>query len=429
MSENLEKLFKNAMEQVSVEPPARIWERIDSHFVMKQRRLKRIYTYSGIAAAVILLLCITFVIPNQQDTLYSPTPIAAIKPIDNSQDENRILAFTSTPHSIPAVTRKRETRQSGMDSGTITPVQLAIQSSSGLEVEQPESELKKTSVRAEFIPLVNGNALQNQKEYMALLDGRAPVASTPKEKKLSKEEKIFMVGGYISPGYSSGNYHVNNQAARSAQFDNSSMSGIFNLGGGLTFAVKPSKRISIETGLGYSRMGQKTSDAQVFVPRGDMVSYTANTHAYTPLGNVKNQAKATVSNSENYLSLQGEQDEEGSIEQQFDAIEIPLAFRFHLNDNKIRFSILGGLGASFLVRNHTYVNYSGKKELMGEAENIRTFNISTNVGFGIEYPLSKSIRLKLEPGFKYYLQSLSKNSDIDFKPYSFTFSTGIGINF
>ena len=66
---------------------------------------------------------------------------------------------------------------------------------------------------------------------------------------------------------------------------------------------------------------------------------------------------------------------------------------------------------------------------MGEAENIRTFNISTNVGFGIEYPLSKSIRLKLEPGFKYYLQSLSKNSDIDFKPYSFTFSTGIGINF
>ena len=56
MSENLEKLFKNAMEQVSVEPPARIWERIDSHFVMKQRRLKRIYTYSGIAAAVILLL-------------------------------------------------------------------------------------------------------------------------------------------------------------------------------------------------------------------------------------------------------------------------------------------------------------------------------------------------------------------------------------
>lgn len=429
MSENLEKLFKNAMEQVSVEPPTRVWERIDSHFAMKQRRMRRIYTYSGVAAAIILLLCITFVIQNQPDTIYAPTPIAFVEPIDNSQENNQILAITSTPRSIPTVARKREIRSSVTDSGITTPVQLQTQLSSDLDVDQPEGELKNPGVRAEFIPLVNGNALQNQKEYMALLGGNTFAENTPKVKKNSQDEKIFMVGGYISPGYSSGNYRVNNQNARSAQFDNSQMSGIFNLGGGLTFAVKPSKRISIETGLGYSRMGQKTSDAQVFVPHGDMVSYTTNTHAYTPLGNVKNQAKATVSNSENYLSLKGEQDEEGSIEQQFDAIEIPLAFRFHLNDNKIRFSLLGGFGASFLVRNHTYVNYSGKKEFMGEAEGIRTFNISTNVGLGIEYPLSKSIHLKLEPGFKYYLQSLSRSSDIDFKPYSFTFSTGIGINF
>lgn len=32
MSEKIEKLFKNALEQVSVEPPARVWEGINSHF-------------------------------------------------------------------------------------------------------------------------------------------------------------------------------------------------------------------------------------------------------------------------------------------------------------------------------------------------------------------------------------------------------------
>lgn len=428
MSENLEKLFKKALEQVSVEPPARIWERIDSHFVMKQRRLRRIYTYSGIAAAIVLLLCITFLIPNKQTGVFPLTPLATLNPIDNSQNKNQILAFTSTPRSIPTITREREIHPAGTNTGMFTPVSLDLRSLDGLHVKQPEGELKITGVREDFIPLVNGNALENQKKYLALLSEHEIVEQVS-DAKPTKEENIFTVGGYISPGYSSGNYHVNSGNTRSAQYDNSQMTGIFNLGGGLTFAVNPSKRVSIETGLGYSRMGQKTSEAQVFVPRGDMVSYTTTTHAYTPLGNVKNQAKATVSTSENYLSLKGEQDEEGSIEQQFDAIEIPLAFRFHLNDNKIRFSILGGFGASFLVRNHTYVNYSGKKELMGEAENIRTFNISTNVGLGVEYPLSKSIHLKLEPGFKYYLQSLSKNSSIDFKPYSFTFSTGIGINF
>lgn len=51
--------------------------------------------------------------------------------------------------------------------------------------------------------------------------------------------------------------------------------------------------------------------------------------------------------------------------------------------------MLGGFGASFMVRNHTYVNYNGKKEFMGEAEDIRTFNISTNIGFGVEYPPSE----------------------------------------
>ena len=60
MSEKIEKLFKNALEQASVEPPARVWEGINSHFVMKQKRLRRIYTYSGIAAAVILLFGVGF---------------------------------------------------------------------------------------------------------------------------------------------------------------------------------------------------------------------------------------------------------------------------------------------------------------------------------------------------------------------------------
>ena len=35
----------------------------------------------------------------------------------------------------------------------------------------------------------------------------------------------------------------------------------------------------------------------------------------------------------------------------------------------------------------------------------------------------------IEPGFRYYLQSLSTNELIDFKPYSFTLSTGVGIKF
>ena len=425
MSEKIEKLFKNALEQVSVEPPARVWEGINSHFVMKQRRLRRIYTYSGIAAAVILLFGVGFFMQSKHTNIYTPTSVATLNSSINNHDNNKILAFTSTPHSIPEIKKKREE----YTVEHLAPVPVSTSTLTSLENEQPEGDLKKASVRAGFIPLVNQNAIENQRKYTELLDGKSITTVKTTNKVKSEDAKMFTVGGYVSPGYSSGSYKTSGTNARSVQYESSQMSGIFNVGGGLTFAVKPTKRISIETGLGYSRMGQKTDDAQVYVPRSDMVSYNANTHAYTPLGSVKNKANATVSSPETFVSLKTEQDEDGSIEQQFDAIEIPLIFRYHLNDNRVKFSVLGGFGASFMVRNHTYVNYNGKKEFMGEAEDIRTFNISTNIGFGIEYPLSKSIHIKVEPGFKYYLQSLSKSAEIDFKPYSFTFSTGIGINF
>ncbi|MCQ4874936.1 outer membrane beta-barrel protein [Butyricimonas paravirosa] len=424
MSEKIEKLFKNALEQVSVEPPSRVWEGINSHFAMKQRRMRRIYTYSGVAAAVLLLFCVGYFMQNQHANIYTPSSIVALN-FDNNQDSNKILAFTSTSHSIPEI-KKRIVQYSNKN---LVPVPTSTSVWEGLENEQPEGDLKNNAIRSEFIPLVNQSAIENQRKYTELLEGKSSIPVKTTKVKSENEAKIFSVGGYISPGYSSGNYRTSGSNTRSAQYESSQMSGILNIGGGLTFAVKPTKRISIETGLGYSRLGEKTDDAQVYVPSGDMVSYNANTHAYTPLGSVKNKATATVSTPENFISLKGEQDKEGSIEQQFDAIEIPLIFRYHLNDNKVRFSVLGGFGASFMVRNHTYVNYNGKKEFMGEAEDIRTFNISTNIGFGIEYPITKSIAIKLEPGFKYYLQSLSKSEFIDFKPYSFTFSTGIGINF
>ena len=108
MSEKIEKLFKNALEQVSVEPPARVWEGINSHFAMKQKRLRRMYTYSGIAAAVILLFGVGFFMQSKQTDLYPTASIAAQNSTINNQDDNKILAFTSTTHSIPEIKRKNE---------------------------------------------------------------------------------------------------------------------------------------------------------------------------------------------------------------------------------------------------------------------------------------------------------------------------------
>ena len=458
MSDSVEKLFRKALEEVTVEPPARVWEGICAHFDMKRRRQRRLFWYGGVAAAVALLLAIGLVVRDGAEGRLSPTPLAENGRHIIHLEDNKVAAVMSSVASIPPFGRR------GAETERLTPMDNGEGIALALAGETGRRELKNGRTRELSIRLVNGEAVENQKKYLALLNESATdnqkkatrqpkeetVTSqsiqTPKEETREKPERAprerknreagrFSVGGYVSPGYTSGTYHQSNTTSRSAQFSDEQMSGLFNVTGGVNFSVRPTKRISIETGVGYSRMGQRTDEMSVYAPSvtmsakdGDKV-VTSNVQVATPLGNVKSKAQAAVYTMDANIALKDADMPEGSIEQQFDAIEIPLLFRYRLNDNRVRFSVVGGFGASFMVRNETRLTYDGITESMGETDGIRKFNISTNLGLGMEYPITKAISFKVEPGFKYYLQSLSKNSDIDFKPYTFTFSTGIGINF
>ena len=50
MSDSVDKIFRKALEEVTVEPPARVWEAIDAHFALKQRRQRRLFWYGSVAA-------------------------------------------------------------------------------------------------------------------------------------------------------------------------------------------------------------------------------------------------------------------------------------------------------------------------------------------------------------------------------------------
>lgn len=420
MSNNLEKLFKTALEEVTVDPPARVWTGIDSRLAVKQNRHRRLFIYSGAAAAIVLLLSSLFMLQQERkETIY--TSSAKIQPL--KPQEPQILAYHSPIPTIPPVNYRKVKESETQAPVKVNPMTVQASGPNLLSVSHPVGELKNAAIRENFIPLINKEALENQRQYLKLLAERPTV----EKKKLNLK---YTVGGYVSPGYSSGSYRMENKQSRLVNYTDDQMSGIFNMNGGITFAVSPGKRISIETGIGYTRVGQKTSDSKVFVPRTNamMSGYNMQTQVFTPLGNVRSRSKAAVFVSNSQL-LRSNNETTGSIEQEFDAIEVPLSLRYYLNNNRLKFSILGGFGASFMVRNMTYLRYEGVKEKMGETDHIRRFNMSTHVGFGVEYPVSKSIYLKVEPGFRYYLQSLSKDPDIRFNPYSFTFSTGFGISF
>ena len=150
----------------------------------------------------------------------------------------------------------------------------------------------------------------------------------------------------------------------------------------------------------------------------------------TPLGNIKTRTQGVAYRSPEAILLSSlSSTSSETIEQTFGTLEIPLHVRYLLNNNKVLFAVSGGVSGNFIVNNKVFLRNGKDKEYIGSTEDIRNFNISTDIGLGMEYPVTSNIRIMIEPGFKYFLQSLSRNDYIDFKPYLFTFSTGIGIRF
>ena len=211
------------------------------------------------------------------------------------------------------------------------------------------------------------------------------------------------------------------------------MNGTVNVSGGLKFSIAADKKLSVQTGLFYSRMGQHT-DEKMSSPQSMAfvagASREASDYIVTPLGNLKSRTKAVAYRSEEAVLLSNNNNSRTTdLEQVFNTVEIPLALRYRFFDQKLRLSVAGGFSGNIVVDNKVYVIKGNEKEYIGSTEDIRRFNLSTDLGIGIEYPLTQNIKIMLEPGFKYYLQSLSRNSQIDFKPYIFSLSTGIGIEF
>ena len=448
MKDEFEILFKKALDEVRVEPPKRVWEGIEGHFRRRARVRRLWYAAGSVAAAVALLLGVSLLL--EEKGSMEPARVERVAMAGMEPEKAEVVALAGGRLEFPAM-EQRGGERVAVPAGTVT---------EGLS-EPLRGELKGDAGRMEtrelVIPLVDGSAVETMAKYARVLraeeKGRegiheetaeknneakvkeavmAPEGKDGAEKGARKER--FSVSGYVSPGYTSGSYEQTNANSRTAQFSSDQMSGLVNVAGGISFAVKPGKRLSIETGVGYSRMGQRTEGLPVYAPASTMKDESTGklvktVLVATPLGNVRSEAEATVYTMDANVALRDGEDTEGDIEQQFDAVEVPLLVRYQLNNNRLKFSVVGGFGASFVVRNETFVNYDGQRESMGETEDVRRFNVSTSLGVGMEYPITRALYFRVEPGFKYYLRSLSKAEGVRFRPYSFTFSTGIGINF
>ena len=119
----------------------------------------------------------------------------------------------------------------------------------------------------------------------------------------------------------------------------------------------------------------------------------------------------------------------GEFSQVFQFVEIPLYFRYRLVDLKFGVDLLGGVNAGVVVGNNAYIDNEFGLQNIGETRDISTLNLSGTVGVGLNYALSKNLSLAVEPRLNYYLNSINKNPEVEYRPYRVGFYTGLYYEF
>jgi hypothetical protein len=258
----------------------------------------------------------------------------------------------------------------------------------------------------------------------------------------------WTIGGQLAPLYSYRNVSSDYLDSYVKDQINSKESGVITYAVGLNVAMSPGKRLSVQSGLYYSKYGQQTDAVNIYEIRETGWDYSAsesttNVMISQSIGTVSNNNEDLLKFNQSInddeknraeISYFAEQtatdvDVDASATQYFEYLEIPLIIKYKIIDRKIDLNVLGGISTHFLIGNEIYLDYNNMYDKFPENVNINNMNYSGSLGIGIEYPILSKLMLNVEPRFKYYLNSIVKNPSYNIHPYSFGIFTGVNYLF
>ncbi|XCF06566.1 hypothetical protein ABI125_01600 [Tamlana crocina] len=211
------------------------------------------------------------------------------------------------------------------------------------------------------------------------------------------------------------------------QFNNNSKTGEVNMSYGISASYAVNKKIKIRSGVNKVNLGYNTNDIVVY----QSVGLSSNSNA---LQNIKSGGASgySVVSSEALNAKDLPQTlltSNTTINQAFGYIEVPLEVQYTLSDKKFGVNLIGGFSSFFLDNNEVYSRAeNGPMVFLGEANNINKVSYSANFGLGLNYQVSKTFDLNLEPMFKYQFNTFNNTSG-NFTPFFIGVYTGFAIKF
>jgi hypothetical protein len=440
-NKHIDSLFADGLKGMSVDPNPEVWNAISNKMAAARRKRRGVIIFISTALAASVLLF--FGIANRslftsdpgslQLEQLSDTHTSSGKPIlkDNLADSDftasevavakevaKDLIAETTPYPAnKSADQFNPTKENHFQKeSVVNSILLGIEQLYNPKRSIPESLQNQYAEKSQPIQLTT--------DEIIVMNNLLAMEQAKKEA-LSKNR--WAIIGQLSSAYS------NEESAASAN------SGIVSFGGGVKINYALGEKLALQTGLMYNRIGQDFGGSDQNLVFSDVNALEDDPNdsfntirkvlpTNTTAGNINYKGSdLQEANKAEFLaaSAYGSSEE---LMQSFEIIEVPFLLRYNLSQNRLGIYINGGVGANWIVANGVYRN-SGSRQKIGEIDNLRTTNFSSLFGLGIEYQLSPKIRIGLEPSFKYYLNSINKSSEFDYKPYSIGINTGIRYSF
>lgn len=470
-----DKIIREKFEHFSVEPPAHVWTGIQDQ-LLKSKNTRRMVVLRWISAAAVVLLAFlgglyfnrtsdfNHKIASKEEVVL---PVEKknkdeIKELESNTisdtPEQRFIASTAKSEKTETKTENRVVASNKPNEQIIQKEQVIVATTENrTRILEVIEFLEKRESAINFSENVESQSLKiKQSEFIVdrLTDEDYKlIASNLNKSGLARQDEAkWKLGMIVSPGYSSQVANHNDLYASNMTY--SASDGNANVTGGISVQIKTSKRLSVESGIYYDKNGQKSENSfqpfamfdkneefyydatpsstnyfsnNVDVKDGNVVM---NSNAgIIAIDNLPNGAEFSRDIESDALAAPKSMVSSGDLSQVFDFIQIPVYMRYKVVDSKFDIEMIGGFNAGLLVGNNAFINNEFGSQNIGKTQDISSLNISGTVGVGLNYKLGKHFSLGVEPRFNYFLTSLNKSSDVNYKPYRIGFYTGIYYEF
>jgi hypothetical protein len=432
---NIDIVFRNGLKNMEVLPPADVWDNIPPMPVRNHGYRIALRVAAGIAVLVALtLLASSYFRTNNGTGDITELAMATDGLLPESIVRNEVPtpAGTEVNAFSPGIS---EPVQEASEKEIVSAGQADIPAAPALmsDLTQQQENVKadnKLTLSPDEITVIASPAVTSRNDITAATAGSSRSASTGQR---------FEIGASVSPtmGFSAANNNT-----RLAELVGSEQTRP-TYSTGLTFGYKISSRLTIQSGIALSSVGQTITGVDVFAGLSDFYSvkgaylYSVETASGTILaGNTDlyltdnaNRVSTSIPGNMADPSKYNLTQVSNNIHQVFRYLELPVIIRYKVIDHKVGLNFSGGMSYGYMVDNFAYVNDGENMIPVGHTEGVNIHSISSQLGLGMEYNISTNISFNLEPVFKYYVTPVSNLSGTLYKPYSVGFFSGVFFKF